>query len=39
MILTREEWQKSGPVFIDSLMEAEQDLRDRNELIKLMGVL
>ena len=37
MTLTREEWQEGSAGFIDSVTEAEQDLRDRNELIRLMG--
>lgn len=36
-MLTREEWQENPLVFIDSVMEAEEALRDQNELIKLMG--
>ena len=37
MVLTREEWQENPTSPIDSVMEAECDLRDRNRLIKLMG--
>lgn len=36
-MLTREEWQEDMPVPIDSVMEAECDLHDRDELIRLMG--
>ena len=36
-VLTREEWQEYPPSPIDSVMEAEQDLRDRDDLINLMG--
>lgn len=37
MALTREDWQENSASLIDSVMEAEDDLRARNELIKLMG--
>ena len=36
-VLTREEWQENPRFPIDSVMEAEQDLKDRDALIKLMG--
>ena len=37
MTLTREEWQESPSMPIDSVMEAEMDLHDRNKLIRLLG--
>lgn len=36
-MITREEWQESSPTPIDSIMEAEGDLHDRDELIRLLG--
>lgn len=36
-MLTREEWQENTPSPIDSVMEAEMDLKDRDQLIRLMG--
>lgn len=37
MTLTREEWQENPAQPIDSVMEAECDLHDRDELIRLLG--
>ena len=36
-MLTREEWQEASPAPIDSVVEAECDLHDRDELIKILG--
>lgn len=36
-MLNREEWQENPPTPIDSVCEAEMALRERDELIKLMG--
>ncbi len=36
-MLTREEWQENPAAMIDSVVEAELEMHDRDELIRLMG--